>query len=57
MLKGSRLEDAIEYATIGGPESLEKIHAKLDDPNEQSYQEVNIRDARQFGINPIPFTR
>ena len=57
MLKGSRLEDAIEYATIGGPESLKKIHAKLDDPNEQSYQEVNIRDARQFGINPIPFTR
>lgn len=57
MLKNARLQDAIEYATTGGPESLEKIHAKLDDPNEQSYQEINIRDARQLGINPIPYTR
>lgn len=57
MLKGSRLEEAIEFATLRGPESLEKIHAKLDDPNEQSYQEINIRDARQLGIHPIPFAR
>lgn len=57
MLKNARLQDAIEYATTGGPESLEKIHAKLDDPNEHSYQEINIRDARQLGIHPIPFAR
>ena len=57
MLKNARLQDAIEYATTGGPESLEKIHAKLNDPNEQSYQEINIRDARQLGINPIPYSR
>jgi hypothetical protein len=57
MLKNARLQDAIEYATTRGPESLEKIHAKLDDPNEQAYQEINIRDARQLGINPIPYTK
>lgn len=51
------LEKAIDYATESGPEALNKIHEKLDDEKHPAYQELNIREARKSGINPIPYTR
>lgn len=55
---GSRtLEKAIDYATESGPEALNKIYEKLDDEKHPAYQELNIREARKYGINPIPYTR
>ena len=55
---GSRtLENAIEYATESGPQAIDKIHEKLNDEKHPEYQELNIREARKYGINPIPYSR
>jgi len=57
MIGGFTLEKAIDYATESGPQAINKIYEKIDDEKHPAYQELNIRLARKFGINPIPFSR
>jgi hypothetical protein len=57
MIGRNTLEIAIDYATDSGPQALNKIYEKLDDEKHPSYQDLNIREARKFGINPIPYSR
>ena len=57
MLKSAELEKAIEHATETGPEALSKVYEKIADDTNLRYQEINIGEARKFGIQPIPFTR
>ncbi len=57
MLGRGDLDKAIEYATETGPQCLNKILDKLTDESDMRYQEINIKDARKLGIQPIPFTR
>jgi len=57
MVGGSTLEKAIDYATESGPQAINKIYEKIDDEKHPAYQQLNIRLARKFGINPIPYSR
>lgn len=57
MLKSAEIEKAIEHATETGPEALSKVYEKIADDTNLRYQEINIGEARKFGIQPIPFSR
>ncbi len=57
MLASGTLAAAIFEASNKGEHALNKIAPKLEDENEQDFVEINIRVAREVGINPIPYVR
>jgi hypothetical protein len=57
MLSSSTLAAAVFEASNNGEHALNKIAAKLEDENEQNFVEINIQTAREYGVQPIPFTR
>jgi hypothetical protein len=57
MLSSETLAAAIFEASNKGEHALNKIAAKLEDENEQQFVEINIQQARELGVQPIPFTR
>ncbi len=57
MLSSETLAAAIFEASNKGEYALNKIAAKLEDENEEQFIEINIQQARELGVQPIPFTR
>ena len=57
MLSSGTLNAAIFEATNNGEHALKKIAAKLEDENEQEFIEIDIKTAREIGVQPIPYTR
>lgn len=57
MIGTANLAQAVEHATVKGPVAINKIHDKLGTPENPQYQEINLREAREVGVQPIPYTR
>jgi hypothetical protein len=57
MIGTAGLAQAVEHATVRGPVAINKILDKLGATEHPQYQEINLRIAREIGVQPIPYTR